>query len=83
MLRILTLDWSKVSKTDFPKAHGRLLRYIAARGGLLSTDDNYFVTEDLDKPECYPILKRILQLNNIAAYEHVNVSGFDGCGRVF
>ena len=83
MLRILNLDWSKVSPSDLPKARGRLVRYIAARGGLLSSDNSVFVTEDLDKEESYKILKRVFQLNNIAAYERVNVYGFDGCGRVF
>ena len=83
MLRILTLDWTKVPKEELPKAHGRLLRYIAARGGMLSSDDNFFVTEDLDKPESYKILERVFKLNKIEAYENVNPSGFDGCGRVF
>ena len=83
MLRILQLDWSKVTKSEMPKAHGRLLRYIAARGGLLSSDNNFFVTEDLDKPDTYKILERVFKLNGIAAYERVNPNGFDGCGRVF
>jgi hypothetical protein len=83
MLRILTLDWTKVCESDKAKAQGRLLRYIAAHGGMLSEDNQIFVTEDLDKPKEYKILKSVFTNNNIAAYERVNVSGFDGAGRVF
>jgi hypothetical protein len=83
MLRILTLDWTKVPESEKAKAQGRLLRYIAAHGGMLSEDNAVFVTEDLDKVKGYEILKRVFTLNNIAAYEHVNIFGFDGAGRVF
>lgn len=83
MIRILTLDWTKVPESEKPKAQGRLMRYIAAHGGMLSDDNQVFVTEDLDKPREYQIMKSIFTLNNIAAYERVNVAGFDGAGRVF
>lgn len=83
MIRILTLDWTKVSSTERPKAQGRLLRYIAGHGGMLSEDNSVFVTEGVDKEREYDILKRLFTLNNIAAYERVNVFGFDGQGRVF
>lgn len=83
MLRILTLDWTKVSESEKPRARGRLVRYIAAHGGMLSEDDQFFVTEDLDKQKEYGILRNVFTLNNIAAYERVNVAGFDGAGRVF
>lgn len=83
MVRILVLDWSHVPKEEEPKAHGRLLRYIAARGGFLSSDNQVFVTEDLDKQKEYSILERLFKFNKIHAYERVNVCGFDGVGRVF
>lgn len=83
MIRILTLDWTKVPESEKGKAQGRLLRYIAAHGGMLSEDSQIFVTEDLDKPKEYNILKKLFNLNDIKAYERVNVSGFDGAGRVF
>lgn len=83
MIRILTLNWSKIPSSELPKARGRLMRYIATRGGMLSSDDSVFITEDLDVEERYNILKRIFTLNGIEAYERLNVYGFDGAGRVF
>lgn len=83
MVRILTLDWTKVPESDKAKAQGRLLRYIAAHGGMLSEDNQFFITEDVDKGKQYHILKNMFNVNNITAYERVNVMGFDGVGRVF
>ena len=83
MLRILTLDWTKVPESEKPRAQGRLRRYIAAHGGMLSDDNQFFVTEDLDKQKEYGILRNVFKCNNIGAYERVNVAGFDGAGRVF
>ena len=83
MLRILNLDWSKVTEKEKPVVTGRLLRYIAAHGGMISEDKSIFCTEDLDREKGYNILSRLFKLNNIAVYERVNAYGFDGSGRVF
>lgn len=83
MLRILNLDWSKVTEKEKPVVTGRILRYIAAHGGMISEDNTIFCTEGLDKDNEYKILKRLFQLNNIAVYERFNAFGFDGAGRVF
>lgn len=82
-MRILNLDWSKVTAKEKPVVMGRLLRYIAAHGGMLSEDNFIFCTEGLDNEKEYSILKRLFQLNNIEVYERVNAYGFDGSGRIF
>ena len=83
MIRILWLDWKKVPESEKSKALGRLLRYIAAHGGMISEDNQIFITEDLEKPRQYNILKNVFTLNKIEAYEWVTVTGLDGLGRVF
>lgn len=82
MIRIITLDWSGVSRKKVPYVTSKLVKFSLNFGGMLSDCNTFFVVDGLDDPRKFDILNRIFKCNGLKGFEDISIMG-DGQGRLF